>query len=584
MIALQPSRPPVGKSNGFALVITLFMVVLAAVIVIAFLISASADRTTSTSYNYRFQAEIAAQNALEAAKKALIATPSATSSITADDTFLVLRADGNQTNANGTKDAYYFLAKARAGGANSVDFYPLFSTPASAPAPTPLPVNLSANPAVSQPSAPVAPFPSPAQETFGSTTKTYPQLMSFQQPAYTQWQEIRDPNDTATAPAHNLPYQRYTFWVEDLAGYVDAFVAGNTAGAGSGNARPLDQSTATKRYQTTPGEIAMFTVFNTVPNADPGNTGAKNLISNRPFLLTVPMLKQLAPGASNTDVTTPYLATRLTADFELPLVPYGYGYKDEGNTAKPRLDINAQVAAGGAAAVQAIATKINDNLPTFGSTRQGGLTGQDYVKTLAAAMIDYADSDSDATVGVDYRGFDSYPLVSELYSMKWWYKAAYLNAATDTYFVSIEMDTWAELWNMTNQTITGNCTLDMIENFDLQAGVYTYTFGIESADLPNKSTVATTYPVPQSFPVNLKPNEYGVYHVRKDLFEFNTGIAPPLLPPDPNATPPRKMNLTGGSKTNYNLKWSSSGTPSIIVDHAGTQAGVGVPELDHFKL
>src|SRR5204863_5419492 len=116
--------------------------------------------------------------------------------------------------------------------------------------------------------------------------------------------------------------------------------------------------------------------------------------------------------------------------------------------------------------------------------------------------------DSDSTVGADYRGLDSFPLVSELYSMKWWYKAAYLNSSTETYFVSVEMDTWAELWNTSNQQITGNCEFDMVENFDLQTGVYTFTFGIESGDLQNKSTVNTTYPVPQSFPVNLKANEY----------------------------------------------------------------------------
>ena len=124
MILSRRKQRRISAARGFALVITLIMVVLAAIIVIAFLISASADRTTSTSYNYRFQAEIAAQNALEAAKKALIATPSATSSLTADDTFLVLRVDGSQTNASGTKDAYYFLAKAEAGGANHGPVWP----------------------------------------------------------------------------------------------------------------------------------------------------------------------------------------------------------------------------------------------------------------------------------------------------------------------------------------------------------------------------------------------------------------------------------------------------------------------------
>src|SRR5947209_4109428 len=113
---------------GFALIFTLMMVVLAAIIVIVFLISAGNERTTSTSYHYRFQAELAVQNGLEAAKKALIATPSAATPLTSDDSFLVVRVDGNQgPNSSGNKDAYYYLAKAQAGGNGAIDYYPLFA-------------------------------------------------------------------------------------------------------------------------------------------------------------------------------------------------------------------------------------------------------------------------------------------------------------------------------------------------------------------------------------------------------------------------------------------------------------------------
>ncbi len=124
----------------------------------------------------------------------------------------------------------------------------------------------------------------------------------------------------------------------------------------------------------------------------------------------------------------------------MPLVPFGFGYADEGNIAKPKLNLNAQVTTGGVTAVDAIANKINENLPTFGAARKGALTGLDYVRTLAASIVDYADSDSAATVGADYRGYDSYPLINELYSMKWW-KSTYLNGATNTYFVEISMQT-----------------------------------------------------------------------------------------------------------------------------------------------
>ena len=269
------------------------------------------------------------------------------------------------------------------------------------------------------------------------------------------------------------------------------------------------------------------------------------------------------------------MATRLNTDLEQPLVPLGYGYQDEGNPTKPKLDLNAQVTAGGDTAVQAIATKINDNLQTFATQRKGGLTGQDYVKTIAASIIDYADADSEATVRVDYRGLDSYPLVSELYSMKWWNTAASLNGSTGTYFVHIEMDTWAELWNMTNQPVIGKCDLEMIENLPIQAGVNTYSFGIAPGDVVAPSTVTTTYPVGTPFAVNLPANEYGVYHIRHDAFDFDTGITP-SYPPDSS----HGMDLTGNAATNYNLKWSgTSGAPTIIVDHAGTQSGIGVNRI-----
>src|SRR5437588_3941948 len=93
---MKPSGLTVGQQDlraGFALVITLIMVVLAAILAIAFLSSATLDRTTSKSVNDRYQAELAVQNGLEAAKKALVASPSATPSITGDDSFLVVRVD-----------------------------------------------------------------------------------------------------------------------------------------------------------------------------------------------------------------------------------------------------------------------------------------------------------------------------------------------------------------------------------------------------------------------------------------------------------------------------------------------------------
>jgi type II secretory pathway pseudopilin PulG len=90
----EPPLPNVRTKGGFALVVTLVMVALLAIITIGVLTSVSVERATATSYTNRYQAELAAQNGLQAAAKTLAATPTGTTSITGKDTFLVVRADG----------------------------------------------------------------------------------------------------------------------------------------------------------------------------------------------------------------------------------------------------------------------------------------------------------------------------------------------------------------------------------------------------------------------------------------------------------------------------------------------------------
>lgn len=563
------SLSPVRSSEAFALIITMIMVVLAAVIAVGLLTSASLDRGTARSQNDRYQAELAVQNGLEAAKNALVASPSVASGkkpATSGDTFLVVRADAPPRTAGGKQPAYYFLAEAQAGGNGAIDYYPLFSGG------TPQNVVNGINATtftVTAPTAPATAFaPAPAEEKFGTTTRQFPQLLPHQEPVYTQWVEVADPNETATSPNHNRPYQRFAYWVEDLGGYVDASVAGNTAGAGNGNARPMDVTTAAKRYKTLPSELAMFTIFTPNAAADPGDTGAKPLISSRSLLFTTSTLHQLAPGTGNTDITTPVFATRLGADLEQPIVPLGFGYKDEGDMVNTKLEINGQVKAGGDAAVKAIAQKINVNLPQFGLNRFGGLNGQDYVSSIAASVIDYADADSDATIGADYRGIDSYPLVNEIYTAKNWTKK-YLNTSTGTYFIEVTVDCWVELWNMTNQPISGDVSLKLTEHHPLHVGSTSpYTFGTASGDLHDQSTVNTTYPA-GAYPlkVTMQPNEFKVFNVQTDTFQFNSGVTPPDSFPAPSpASQSLQMDLSP-TQTRYELTWQGSGgtgTGSIV--------------------
>ncbi len=176
-------------------------------------------------------AEVAAENGLEAAKHVLLGSPTTSAPWLKTDSFLVLRADGTQTNkTSNLPDSYYFLAMPQGGTNNLMDYRPLFSTPSSS-APNPLSINLTASPVVGKPVAPTGPYSNSADTKVGGTTKQYPEVYSFQQAPYTSWQEIKDPNDSA-GTGHSLPYQRYTFWIEDLSGYLDVGVVGNQDGTG----------------------------------------------------------------------------------------------------------------------------------------------------------------------------------------------------------------------------------------------------------------------------------------------------------------------------------------------------------------
>ncbi len=495
------------QDRGFALVVTLIMVTLAAVIVVALLVNASMERTTSTSYAHRFSAELAVQNGLEAAKQALMGPPTAVASITNDDSFLVLKAEGTQTNASGMKDAYYFLAKARPRPADIVDCYPLFSGGTSSE----LTIDLAQVPVVQIPTAPTGPLATPAEDASG---KRYPQLLSFQQPAYTAWQEIRDPADTAIGSAHNLPYQRFTFWVEDLGGYLDASVVGNEAGPGSSHQRTNGSNA---------NEIALFTIFDPTSATDAGSTLAKNLIDNRGLLFTSPTLKQLAaPPPNQVDATQPNLVARMGIDDtgETNMIPLGFGFPGEG-TAKTNLNtVITDETKTDDQKVTALAATINSNLPAFATTRKGSLAiTEDYTKTLAANIIGYATGNP--VVGSDYRGIGLHPFVVEFYEKFTWEHQGsettnfYLNGTT--WWANVRAIGYVELWNMSNREInSGTFQFQDINRY------YAYVGG--TSDQNEFEDSFGTGMISFSPSNSLQPNEFKVFKIYEHLYRFDTGL------------------------------------------------------------
>jgi len=449
VIVSSPNSRLAGSRRGFALVVTLIMIALMAVIAVGVFTSVSLERATATSYNTRYQAELATQNGLQAAAKTLAATPTGTSSITGSDTFLVVRADG-PADANGNKPAYYYLAKpSTAPAPPSITYYPLFSssTDPSAPAIQTTAINLTA------PFAPAVPTPAPPANSIASDstsawnaagTQRLPALYPWAQPSPSpsgpsvKWVEMHDPQNASG------PYTRYAYWAEDLDGYLDASQVG-------GQPRTIG---------TSPKEIAMWTVFNPTPQTDPNTTAATTLINSRPLLLTVPTVQQIA--ATTPDLAGPNLAVRLGVDNnpgEQILVPLGYGYgKDSTNQVGegyPKAPINpvSQLGLNGNQAGKF--GNLTTVMPAF-VNRPGPGQPRNYLNNLAANLLDYAFPTDAPTEFMppgnpngspSYRGIGAYPFVVSVYDLNNW--VATVPVGT-TYQVVIETKTYVQLWNPHN--------------------------------------------------------------------------------------------------------------------------------------
>lgn len=72
----------------------------------------------------------------------------------------------------------------------------------------------------------------------------------------------------------------------------------------------------------------------------------------------------------------------------------------------------------------------------------------EYLGTLAACIIDYADNDGDPTLYRACRGVDNYPLVNEMFDRYAWVSGAGPS-------VNIEVTTYIELWNPTDKPAAG---------------------------------------------------------------------------------------------------------------------------------
>ncbi|MFL6515668.1 MAG: hypothetical protein ACJ8M1_11660, partial [Chthoniobacterales bacterium] len=243
------------------------------------------------------------------------------------------------------------------------------------------------------------------------------------------------------------------------------------------------------------------------------------------------------------------------ADSEQQIIPYGFTYPKEGT---PKIDLNAKITSKD---VDSIASAIRDNLTSWASTRRGGFPYQaspdttkaedSYRRTIAANIIGYAQPIADSPiVGSDYRGQGAYPLVNEFYDYFDW------KGSSDT-GITVEITSWVELWNMSNQTITGDVKFTDYYRHRLPLGAYTFFDDNHDPEKPDPGESIASPGIP--FPVQtvtMSPNEFQVLKFGPATYTLTSGTIPPT-----------KLSLQATSTGRYKLEWkSSSGNAPVIID------------------
>jgi hypothetical protein len=244
---------------------------------------------------------------------------------------------------------------------------------------------------------------------------------------------------------------------------------------------------------------------------------------------------------------------------EQTVIPYGVLAKQTpaavyASAGQPKVDLNANLNASGA---NAIAGVIETNMPDWAAARRGGFGGaaanpgsdDAYRKSIAANIIDYADADSDATLGSNYRGLDSYPLVNEFYDYVNW-----TNVSADS--ITIQVTSYVELWNTTNKAVSGAVSCKDFYRHKLDVGAYTYFDDDHDPERPSAGESVTGVPF-QPQQVSLEPNEFRVLKFGPVTYTLQTGGTIPASP----------IELQATNTGRYELQWqSSAGAPAQTVD------------------
>jgi len=204
-----------------------------------------------------------------------------------------------------------------------------------------------------------------------------------------------------------------------------------------------------------------------------------------------------------------------------------------------------------------MARAIREALPDF-DQRKGGFP-EDYVKTLAANALDYADEDSTPRLKPhEYRGLDAFPLLSEI-ALQVGYLG--MSGQNGRKIMTFRFKLFAELCNPTNQAVTGAARLSYevaLPMDGIGSGVGGVPFDSPSLlDNPARATHDLTRIDgrywSREIAVSLRPNQYQCYLFADVTYHLDVGAAADPIPDDT----PFSLNETRGA-SGLSLMWNGA--------------------------
>ncbi|MGJ8643674.1 MAG: hypothetical protein ACSHX9_09720 [Luteolibacter sp.] len=322
-----------------------------------------------------------------------------------------------------------------------------------------------------------------------------------------EWVEI--PADPTEDEDYSM---RYAYWVEDLSGRVDGRHV-------TTEVRNQGISTAEMDASTIIDPTASAGAF---PNEMDEKRESLRTTSSLRLYLDEDEAKRIEPYIHYYDKDRDFIPQAV--------IPQGFGYVDAGELAP---DLNEFVAA---ADVEGIADHIENNLPDFDDRKGGFPSEENYLRTLAASMIDYADEDSSSTFDDGYRGVDSYPFVNELFDRYEW-----TGGGTDD--VKVTVETYVELWNPSDKEVLGtmffvneNRHQIRVPPSSAQKFSNSKNYIVRFVESPSGSFDRPAIP----------PNGFDVIYLGKKEYSF----------PSSSSFPPTELIFTTTTDSNYNLRWN----------------------------